>query len=501
MPEHLRALVVILVLASVIFSFAKRPLCAVAMTREDFVRRRNLWFAVTLIAFLAHNFWVYVVGVGVLLWRAAGNEHNRLALYFALLFAVPPIAAVIGGAGIIEQVFSIHYLRLLGLVILLPMWWTLRRRVDVPRFGTTTADKLLVAYLLLLFLLRFRGFTSTDSLRFGFYLFVDDFLPYYVASRALRNLDQVREAMAAFVLAAMLMALLGVFEMTRHWLLYSPLAEALGVDWVYGTYLGRESTLRALATTGQPIVLGYVMVIALAFYHFLWRSIPDMWRIPGLLLLIAGLLSPLSRGPWIAAMVLPVLFALTGERPARKLALMGIATSAVVALLLTSPLSGTIVDYLPFVGTVDAENVTYRQRLIDNSLIVIAQNPMFGSFDALFTPEMEALRQGEGIIDVVNTYIAITLSYGLVALALFVGVLLSALVVVWKTMSSLPGKDDDHYRLGQTLLVAVVAIFVLISTVSSILVIPIVNWTVAGLGIAYARMLTAANTAMRAVRR
>lgn len=500
MPEHLRALVVILVLASAIFSFAKRPLCAVAMTREDFVRRRNLWFTITLIAFLAHNFWVYIVAVGILVWRARAREHNPLALYFALLFAVPPISAVIGGAGIIEHFISIDYLRLLALVILLPMWWMLRRRADVPRFGTTTADKFLIAYLLLLFLLRFRGFTSTDSLRFGFYLFVDDFLPYYVASRALRNLEQVREAMVAFVLAAMVMALLGVFEMARYWLLYSPLAEALGVDWVYGAYLGRESTLRALASTGQPIVLGFVMVIALGFYYFLWRSIPDRWRMPGLLLLIAGLLSPLSRGPWIAAMVLPVVFALTGERPARKLALLGTVAGAVVALLLISAAGSTIIDYLPFVGNVDAENVTYRQRLIDNSLIVIAQNPLFGSFDVFYRPEMEELRQGEGIIDVVNAYIGIALSYGLVGVALFVGILLSALLAVWKTMSSLPGKDDDHYRLGQTLLAALVVIFILILTVSSILVIPIVNWTVAGLGIAYARMLTVANPAIRAVR-
>jgi len=28
------------------------------MSEHDFARRRNLWFALTLVAFLAHNFWI-----------------------------------------------------------------------------------------------------------------------------------------------------------------------------------------------------------------------------------------------------------------------------------------------------------------------------------------------------------------------------------------------------------------------------------------------------------
>ena len=77
MPEHLRALIVILVLASAVFAFAKAPACAVACTRVDFERRRNLWFGVTFAAFLAHNFWIFIAIAAVL-----------------LLFALPLHAAV-----------------------------------------------------------------------------------------------------------------------------------------------------------------------------------------------------------------------------------------------------------------------------------------------------------------------------------------------------------------------------------------------------------------------
>ena len=48
MAEHLRALSVILVLATLVYAFAKAPACATASTAADFDRRRNLWFGITL---------------------------------------------------------------------------------------------------------------------------------------------------------------------------------------------------------------------------------------------------------------------------------------------------------------------------------------------------------------------------------------------------------------------------------------------------------------------
>jgi O-antigen ligase len=495
MPEHIRALVAILALTSLVFAFAKKPFCAVAIAREDFARRRNLWFGITLIAFLAHNFWVYIVAVGVLVWHARAREHNPPALYFALLFAVPPIDAAIGGLGIVNNLFSIDYLRLLALILLMPTWWTLRRRADVPRFGFMVTDKFVIAYVVLLFLLRFPVDTTTNALRNGFQMFTDIFLPYYVCSRALRDLDQFRDALAAFVLAGLLLAVLGLFEAGRHWLLYASLAEALGIDWDYAAYLGRGAALRSMASTGFPIVHGYIMVVALGFFGFLSRSIPNRWRNPGLLVLVVGLLASVSRGPWVGAALLPLLFALTGERPLRKLAFVGLATCVVAGALVILPFGGALIEYLPFIGTVEAENVTYRQKLVDNALIVIGQNPLFGSFDALNTPEMEEMRQGQGIIDIVNTYLAIALSYGLIGVAMFAGIFISSIASIWKAMLSFrKSNDDSSFRLGQALLVTQVATLVVIATVSSILAVPIIYWSLAGLGVAYARLLNGAES-------
>ena len=52
---------------------------------------------------------------------------------------------------------------------------------------------------------------------------------------------------------------------------------------------------------------------------------------------------------------------------------------ALVALVLL-PGGEKIIDHLPFVGSVDGGNVTYRQRLFEVSMGVLWQNPVFGSF-------------------------------------------------------------------------------------------------------------------------
>ena len=61
MSEHLRAFVVIAVLSVMSFLVLHRPVVAMGMEDEDFRRRRNLWLAVTALAFLSSNFWIFIL--------------------------------------------------------------------------------------------------------------------------------------------------------------------------------------------------------------------------------------------------------------------------------------------------------------------------------------------------------------------------------------------------------------------------------------------------------
>lgn len=487
MPEHLKALVVILALASVVFVFARLPACALAMASADFARRRNLWFVITMIAFLAHNFWLYVIATAILLLVTARHERNKLALYFFLLFTVPPIGAEISGFGGIRYFFAIDYLRLLSLSILLPAALMLRKQTVTEKAKPGSADKLLAAYLMLNLLLQLNVDTFTNTLRHGFYFFIDIVLPYYVASRSLKDIQGFRDALMSFSVAALVLAIMGVFEFGRHWLLYAPLEDALGMSWGYGGYLERDGILRALASTGQPIVLGYVMTVALGIFMFLKKSVPNrsVWM-AGMFLLIAGLIAPLSRGPWIGAAVMLMVFISTGPKALSSISLLGLVGIVALPILLSTPAGEKIISYLPFVGTVEEGTITYRQLLFEVSTGIIMANPLFGSYDFLLY--LEELRQGQGIIDLVNSYLSIALSSGLVGLSLFASFFGVILIGIAKGMHGLD-KNNELHLLGRVLIAALIGILVIIFTVSSINVIPVIYWAVAGLGLAYIRLV------------
>lgn len=97
--------------------------------------------------------------------------------------------------------------------------------------------------------------------------------------------------------------------------------------------------------------------------------------------------------------------------------------------------------------------------------------------------------QGEGIIDIVNSYISLALRFGLVGLALFVAFFASVLLSMYKALRAFPDKEDEHRRLGRALLATLLGILMIIFTVSSITVIPVVYWSVGGLCVAYVQMV------------
>jgi O-antigen ligase len=171
---------------------------------------------------------------------------------------------------------------------------------------------------------------------------------------------------------------------------------------------------------------------------------------------------------------------------------MSSALAGIVALLLISTLPGgeRALNLLPFIGTTETENVDYRKQLLDVSIVVFKKNPWLGNMEFRKSPEMEVLRAGAGgIIDVVNSYIRIALEKGVVGLGLFVGFFALVVTGVKQAMRAVADRDREEYLLGRVLLSTLLAILVIIFTVSSISIIPLVYWSVAGLGVAYAQMV------------
>jgi hypothetical protein len=488
MPTYLKALIVILALASVVLTFAKAPVCASFSATVDFIRRRNAWLAITAIAFLAHNFWIYAFAVGGVLYAVAARDRNKLALYFFLLFAVTDFTEYVSGLGLVNYLVQIGYLRLLALAILLPAFLYLRKQPDTERFGASMPDKLIAAYIAIQFALTLAASTATNSIRVGVvYPFLDIFLPYYVASRALKNIGEFRDALMSFAVAVLILSAIGTFEAARHWLLYAGLSDALNISAVTIHAKRGEGVLRAMATTQQPIVLGYLVAIAIAFWLYFRKSMLNRtaWNL-GLVLLAVGLVAPLSRGPWVGVAAMLFVMILTGPAAGKNLVKLALFGAVSVGLLLASPLSEKIIALLP-----DSSDPTviYRQQLLNVSLDLIWDNPFFGSFDYINSEAMEEMRQGQGIIDIVNTYVAVGLGSGLVGLSLFAGFFMAVIGRLFRTIRNLRNPGDETYQLGQVLLAVLLGIIVMIGTVSSISFIPVVYWALAGVGVAYTRMV------------
>jgi O-antigen ligase len=496
MPEHLRTLAVILVLATGIFMIAKAPTCYAASSTSDFERRRNIWYAITLTAFLAHNFWLYIIFTAAIISLSLPKETNRIALYFFVLLAVPPIRAQITGLGAINHFFEIDYLRLLALVILLPTFISIQSKPTSERFGRLLPDKLLVAYLALQCLLLLQANSLTNTLRVGvFYGFIDIFLPYYVVSRSLKSLSGFRDALVSFVIPALVLSAIAFFEFIRYWLLYAPLESSLGATWGYGGYLAREGSLRAQASTGHPIVMGYVFAVAIGFSLFLRisASSPTKWWL-ALGLLITGLIASLSRGPWVGAAAMLLAFIVTGPSSMLRLTKLAIFVAMGFLFILATPLADKIISFLPFIGTVESETISYRQKLLENSIYILLQNPFFGAYDFIYSPAMQEMKQGQGIIDLVNTYLVIGLSSGLVGLGLFIGAFAVVAIKIIKRMKKLTDRNGEEHILGQALLATLAGVMIIIFTVSSINAIPVIYWSIAGLGVAYGYFLQSQKT-------
>lgn len=488
MSEHHRALVVVVFVGLIVSLLANR------LRGEELpgahTLRRNLWFALTVTAFALGNFWYFsIVAAAVLLW-AGGRERNVPALFLALLFVVPPTEQEIPGMGFINLLFSLSYPRLLVLTLLLPAFVRLVQKPRRPAQGLARlADLLFAGYLLVQLLLLGREPSITAALRGGFYLAVDLFLPYYVFSRALDDVAKVRDAVAALVIAGMLLAGLGMFEAARNWLLYYALVDSWGApDGL--AYLDRGGVLRAMGSAGHAIALGYVMAICLLLYLPMRARLRGRWQAPALLLLLlGGLLAPLSRGPWLGAAAGLLLYILLGPRAVRNVLLLGVAGLCGLAVLPFVPGGHFLLGLIPFFGNVETGNIEYRQRLMESASELIWANPILGSVDYVERLAAMGMVQGQGIVDIVNAYVQVALRSGLVGLSLFGGFMLAVFFSVLRARKAARrALQPETAELGRSLVSAQLVVIVTIASVSSIFVIPWIYWCLAGTMVAYARL-------------
>lgn len=495
---YLKELIVVLGLCLPLFAVI-RPTALLFMDEADFKRRRNVWVILTVTAFLSPSFWLFIAVAAPLLYWGGKKDTNPIAFCLLLLNIIPSVSLPIP-AVVVQQVFDLDIYRLLALCVLIPAALRIHGAKDPQRHvGMRGMDLALLGVgALQVFLFVPPDLSNhvilqnsaTNDVRSAFLFVLDSFAIYYVASRSARERGKLVDALAAYCVACALMSLTAMFESVKHWLLYVDIIRRWGGDMMLSEYYYRGPLLRAQASSGQPLALGFLLVIGFAFWLYLKPQIKSRGvRIGGTLLLCAGLLVSFSRGPWLAAIITYFAYAAFGPRGGVRLFKATLAVFVISVVLLASPFGDKITGMIPFMGgQVGVSSLTYRERLFDRSWELIKASPVFG--DQLALSKMQGLRQGQGIIDVVNAYIGITLFYGFAGLSLFLIFIFLALLKTYRAAKRLAKTDPDGSLLGANLAACIVALLVLLADGSLGTAPERLFYAVIGLAAAYGAMVT-----------
>jgi len=482
MSTNLKALVVVLFLSFVTFRLARR-FCLEFTEAADYDRRMKLWLLLTTVAFLSPSFWLWFFVAAPLMYWCAARDTSPPSVYLLLMHVIPPVSFFIPVAGI-NQLFDLNNYRIAAVAILLPFLLRQPRDSGSRLPVATLALACVVGFGLLRLALNFPYESVTNTMRRGFLFLLDVFLLYYAFSRAAKDASGFRTILCAFCLSCALMAPIALFEALRGWLMYEGIPSQWGNPLPF-MYLTRGDSLRAQVSAGHSLPLGYMMAIALGAALYLSNFFAERRdRIAIVGWFLVGLYGPMSRAPWLTAVILVAVYFALQPKGFKRIAKGGLAFVMVAGLLLLTPLGDRIINFLPFVGKVDAENVDYRQQLAELSWELVQVNPWFG--DPFVMANMEELRQGQGIIDLVNVYAEIALFNGLVGLFLFITPFLMGIWVCIARAKQEGPLGNTHALLGLYVAAAMIATLFMMATGSLGTGLAQMFWILGGLSMTYA---------------
>ena len=496
MSEIYKALIVVFILSVATFWLTKKNLPKFISVKE-FNSWRNIWLAIVVAAFISHNIWLFslIILIGSI-FAISGDLPNRTSFYLLVFCAVPQLQATIPGVLGIRYIFDLTYPRLLVITIFLALFinqylvpFFTNKRSEHSQHFSLASDKFVILYIGLIAYLNFRQNTTTNALREFLMLLLDIYIPYFMISRSAVTTEQMNRILLALLIGIMPLAVIGIFETAKHWNLYQTLTSSLTRVAHIQFYDMRAGSLRASGPFSSPIVYGYVLVVAFGLLLYLKPLLRDK-KLTNLAsaIIVLCLLSTMARGPWVGLIALILVYIATGKSKFKHFTLLAFSSIAGFTILSFTTFGNKIIDLLPFIGTTRSDTIDYRERLIDNAWIVFQDNPWLGSTFFLETDEMESMRQGQGIIDLVNTYIQIVLPYGAVGLFLFLAIFLGLLFSCYRMINKLPASEVDLIRMGRSLVAIMSSVLLIIFTASSIDYIPTVYWALAGLMASYIHM-------------
>lgn len=450
-----------------------RVLFRQSLGAEDFNRAWFLILSITATSFLSMSGGVFITLIFVLMLFTALSGHklapSLVSSYTMVWIVAPPVSYALSNIGGISQFFDLTAPRV-ACIVLLPL--AAHRISTKPKAPTWL--KILDILTLLLVVLKLIQSSQESSLlhsvRQSVVSLIDVALPYYVITRSFANTNEVKRYVAWTAVGFTFVACIGVVEFAVQKAIYAELQGIFGQLWQLTVRLLRGNYLRVQATTPQPIILGMLLVFGGAM---IWMQWPDRSRRSAiwltLLVFLGALFATFARGPLLGALIFAASWWLLNRLTTTQFRLIALCTVAALIGVRWMGLDSAVIAYVSQLlggGAQGEQTAEYRQELLDTGLALISQSPWWGVPD--FGAHMQNLRQGEGIIDLVNTYIAVTLDLGLVGLALYIGPIILVAHQLLNHLESPDLKADPEARVFLSSFIALICAFLAIIFTTSV---------------------------------
>ncbi|WP_337192503.1 O-antigen ligase family protein [Novosphingobium silvae] len=393
------------------------------LRRDMATRAVAMAFFMPVTAWMLPNIWlVYLV---MLAWVPlfAGRLERVAGIYLFSLLLLPGLDMTFefGGTRLFD--FGVHDALAIGSALLV-----LR---DPRRCRISGADDRRVSLLLVVLVFGLARETSfTHFMRTAINVALDYGLPYFILSRSLPVVEAMRSALRWLACAGAAIAPVLVFEVSQTWPIYNELYWRHNVPMLLIVKM-RGAMLRAGGPFNEPTSMALVLAMC-AFALWLLRDDFRTRARHALLFAVtfAGLSSPQSRNAWVGlglAIALADIFVDRWSALLHKLVPTAAAITMVVFVASSSP------DWSESLGLSGqgSDTAEYRRNLLQRGSEEFWKSPIIGYSSAQLESRLNDMRQGEGIIDYVNSYLWFGLVAGLPGLLVFVANLFSPLAMLW----------------------------------------------------------------------
>lgn len=390
------------------------------------------WSLLMILMFFTGTHWVLIGYIVLIKFVYLKNDVERNIAFYLLLFTSLPynqIFPVVPGINLLTTTMP----GLLSLVFLLPV---LFRIVTQEEFKVRKLDAAFLLLMLVFILGVFRessvyAFTIPQAIREAFALVIAIVVPYVVITRGIRSRESLYRILTAFLFSGLVLTLLAYIEVVFQWRPYVDVGMRMGLiqSFMDTFYEWRGGFLRVTATLTGPTTFGFYLSFVLAVLMIMMRVNRTRWILR--FLLIAVILGAVfftgSRGALIGSVALIVVyFGLNMHASVRRFILIPLLGFAIVSTFFNTAYRAMSDDSSATESFETADQYgtfEYRAELLKTALTVIPDHLWFGSRQFRADERMQTLVQGQGIIDVVNGYLSLSLEWGLVGLGLFLYIL------------------------------------------------------------------------------